>query len=378
MSFKKNKACSFFSILIAVILAITIILSISFTGCKTTAESEEEPITSEPEEDEITEEEEEGEEEDKITEKEITGNINILSGLEISVTVSDSRPLAIMVENSPDSRPQSGLIYADIIFEVVDEGGVTRYVAVYSSHEAEIVGPVRSARIYYAEIARGFDPVYTFWGTYPEAYEAIKTMDMDLLDGNSDAYVPYTNSGWRDYSRSNITEHTAFMSTIELRKDAAEYGHSSEGGQSPLRFKIDAVPSDRGNTTDISINFSYDNYRVDFKYDSENNNYLKYIAGSPHTDYETGKQIAVNNVIVMITDIEGPIDQYGHMVVRTTGTSDTGKAFFFMDGKVIEGTWERNSIFDPFEYKDSEGRTVLFNRGSTWVSMIQDTGRLSY
>lgn len=379
LGFKKNITNNIPQIFIAVLLIITLLSFLIFTGCTSGEVTEEQPAISEPEGEEITEEEPiEPEEEDKIAGMEVTGNINILSGLEISDTVQNSRPIAIMVENSPDSRPQSGLINADIVFEVVDEGGVTRYVAIYSSHEAEIVGPVRSARIYYAEIARGFDPVYTFWGTYPEGYDAIKTMDMDVLDGNSDAYVPYTDSGWRDYSRSNITEHTAFMSTVKLKEDASEYGYSLEGGQSPLRFKIDAVDSEKGNISDITIDFSYDTFRANFEYDRANNNYLKSVAGSPHTDYETGSQIAVNNVIVMITDIEGPIDASGHMVVRTTGTSDTGKAFFFMDGNVTKGTWERASIFDPFKYKDSEGNLMLFNRGSTWVAMIQDTARLIY
>ena len=380
MSLKKNIINKIPLIFIAILSIMTLLSLLFFAGCTRGEATEEQPVISEQEdEEEITEEEPaEDEDEDKITGMEITGNINLLSGLEISDTVKNSRPLAIMVENSPDSRPQSGLIYADIVYEVVDEGGVTRYVVVYSSHEAEIIGPVRSARIYYAEIARGFDPIYTFWGTYPEGYDAIKTMDMDLLDGNSDAYVPYTSSGWRDTSRSNITEHTAFMSTVKLREDASKFEYSLEGGQSPLRFKIDAVDSDRGDTADITINFSHDTYRVDFEYDRANNNYLKSVAGSPHKDYETGRQLAVNNVIVMITDIEGPIDAAGHMVVRTTGTSDTGKAFFFLDGNVIEGTWERATIFDPFKYKDSEGNLMLFNRGSTWVALIQDTSRLEY
>ncbi len=380
MSLKKNIINKIPLIFIAILSIMTLLSLLFFAGCTRGEATEEQPVISEPEdEEEITEEEPaEDEDEDKITGMEITGNINLLSGLEISDTVKNSRPLAIMVENSPDSRPQSGLIYADIVYEVVDEGGVTRYVVVYSSHEAEIIGPVRSARIYYAEIARGFDPIYTFWGTYPEGYDAIKTMDMDLLDGNSDAYVPYTSSGWRDTSRSNITEHTAFMSTVKLREDASKFEYSLEGGQSPLRFKIDAVDSDRGDTADITINFSHDTYRVDFEYDRANNNYLKSVAGSPHKDYETGRQLTVNNVIVMITDIEGPIDAAGHMIVRTTGTSDTGKAFFFLDGNVIEGTWERATIFDPFKYKDSEGNLMLFNRGSTWVALIQDTSRLEY
>lgn len=370
---------------LVVLSVVTLISILSFTGCRVSQVTEEEPVISEPEsEEEVTEEEVPvGEEEDKIAGIEIIGNINIFSGLDISDTVGNSRPIAIMVENSPDSRPQSGLIYADMVYEAVDEGGVTRYVAVFSSNDAEIIGPVRSARIYYAEIARSFDPIYAFWGTYTDAYKIIEDLGLDVLtplgdqSGNS-TIMANTSSGWRDNSRSNITEHTAFMSTIKLKEDAENLGYSLEGGQSPLRFKIDAADSEKGGIPNININFSYDTYRVDFEYNRENNNYLKFTGGAPHTDYETGSQIVVNNVIVMITNIEGPIDQYGHMAIRTTGTSDIGKAFFFVDGNVIEGTWERTSVFDPFKYRDDDGNIVLFNRGSTWVALIQDTGRLTY
>ncbi len=379
LDFGKNKTAK---ILLFSFLVVVLIFTVIFTGCKTGKTSEEEPIAEET--DEISEEVEDDSgkkiDEDKIAGMEITGNINIFSGLEISDEVWNSKPIAVMIENSPDSRPQSGLIYADMVFEVVDEGGVTRYVAVYSSYDADITGPVRSARPYYAEIARSFDPIYAFWGTYPEGYDIIRKLDMDVLDGNSDV-IAYAKSGWRDYSRidpGEDTAHTAFMSTIKLKEEASGYGYSLEGGQSPLRFKIDAVNSDKGDISDITINFSYDSYRVDFEYNRENNNYLKFTGGTPHTNYETGKQIAVNNVIVMITDIEGPIDEWGHMAVRTTGTSDIGKAFFFMDGNVIEGTWERTSVFDPFKYKDDDGNVILFNRGSTWVALIQDTNRLTY
>lgn len=376
LDFGKNKTAK---ILIFSFLVAVLIFTVIFTGCKTGKTSEDEPIAEEPKESSEEVEDDSGKkiDEDKIAGIEITGDINILSGLDISDTVGNSRPMAVMIENSPDSRPQSGLIYADIVFEVVDEGGVTRYVAVFSSYDAEIVGPVRSARAYYAEIARSFDPIYAFWGTYPEGYDIIRKLDMDVLDGNSEI-IAYAKSGWRDYSRSNITEHTAFMSIIKLKEDASDYEYSLEGGQSPLKFKIDAVDSGKGDISDITINFSYDNYRVDFEYNRENNDYLKFAGGAPHTDYETGKQIAVNNIIVMITDIEGPIDQWGHMAVRTTGTSDIGKAFFFMDGNMIEGTWERTSVFDPFKYKDDDGNIILFNRGSTWVALIQDTNRLAY
>ena len=376
MFFKKNKTVNF---LVFVFLIMAFVFTAFFASCKKEEATVEEPIAVEPEE--VVEEIEEEEDVEKIAGIEITGDINILSGLNISDTVGNSRPIAFMVDNNTPARPQSGLNLADIIFEVVEEGGITRYLAVYSSYDAKTIGPMRSARIYNAEIARSFDPIYAFWGTYPEGYDIIRNLYMDVLDGNSDV-IAYAKSGWRDYSRINPgedTAHTAFMSTLGIKEDALEYGYSLEGGQSPLRFKIDAIDSAKGNILDIAINFSNkDSFKVDFKYNANENNYSRYLAGAPHTDYETGKQIAVNNVIVMITSIEGPIDASGHMAVRTTGTSDIGKAFFFMDGNVIEGTWERTSVFDPFKYKDDDGNIVLLNRGSTWVALIQDTNRLTY
>ena len=375
------------------IVVFSFVLTFGLSGCGPSAAPEEEAGQEEssiqteeiaeegsntPEEtsEEITEEVEKTE--NSVANMEITGNINILSGLELSDGVLDSRPVAVMIENSPDSRPQSGLINADIVFEVVDEYGITRYVAIFSSRDAEIMGPVRSARIYYAEIARSFDPIYSFWGTYPDAYQAIINLDMDVLDANSDAYVPYTNSGWREKSRSDVTEHTAFMSTIGIKEDAEEFGYSLEGGQSPLNFKLDAVESERGSISDIVVDFSQSTYKVDFKFDPELNKYMKSTAGEPHIDFESKEQLSVNNVVVLITDIDGPIDQYGHMVVRTTGSHEIGEAYFFLDGNVVEGTWGRTSAFDPFEFKDKDGNTVLFNRGSTWVCMIPGIDRLMY
>ena len=308
----------------------------------------------------------------------ITDNINMFSGLELSDKVKNYRPLAIMVQNNPKARPHSGLIYADIVFELVAEGGITRFVTVFSSYDVDIIGPVRSARIYFAEIARSLDPIYTFWGTYPKAYEAIKNMDMDVLDANSTAYVNYTSAGWRDPSRSDALEHTAFIDTYGIREDAAKFGYSLEGGQSPMAFKLDAPASQRGDITDISVDFSSQSYLAGFTYDKDTNEYMKSLAGEAHVDYETGRQISLNNVVVLITDINGPIDSAGHMAVRTTGTHREGEAYYFMDGNVIEGTWARAGISDTFEFHDLKDEQILFNRGSTWVCLIQGIDRLTY
>ena len=316
MAFKNNQSHRrFFLLKLLVMLSVFTLISILvFTGCKFGQVAEEEPVIEEETGEEETAEEEMAEEEpsNEVNGTEITGNINILSGLEISDTVLNSRPFAIMVENTPDARPQSGLIYADIIFEVVDEYGVTRFVVVYSSHDAEIVGPVRSARPYYAEIARSFDSIYAFFGTFKEGYKVVEDLGLYELTTIGEPEPAVTSivanaSFWRDWNRSSIQEHTAFMSTIQLKEDAEGLEYPLEGGQSPLRFKADADSSNRGNTSSIDINYSDQNvYKARFEYNKDENVYYKYVGGSKHTDYETGQQIAVNNLIIMITNIEGP------------------------------------------------------------------------
>ncbi len=314
-----------------------------------------------------------------ITQSGIQKNIPGLQYLE-----SGNRPVAVMVENSFAARPQSGLNLADVVFEVVDEYGITRFVAIFNSNNAPVVGPVRSARPYYAEIARGFNPIYAFFGTYPECYKIIENMGMYVLSAMSDRSGASSITGqapyWRDWNRSSIQEHTAFMSVAKLRERAAQLGYPLEGNGIPFPFKADASESARGNITDIHIDFSTQAYAprgfdVRYIYNRSGNYYLRYMGGSAHTDYNTGGQITAKNIVVMVTDILGPLDKYGHMSVRTTGS---GTAFIFLDGKAIQGSWSRGSAYEPFVFKDSSGNTISFNGGSTWIAMVQGQEKISY
>jgi hypothetical protein len=388
--FKKTKVLVLFG------LVLVLALTMSFAGCKkqqtgqtsseTTIQEETAAVQSETSSDSNgqTTQETDG----KISDKEITGNINILSGLEISDKVLNSRPLAIMVGNDPEVRPQSGLINADIVFEVVDEGGVTRFVAVFSSYDSDLVGPVRSARPYYAEIARSLDPVYVFWGTAPIFYKVVENLGLDYLtplgdeSGNSSIAANFVDPGKgegadaiRDTSRDVASWNTAYVRLPRMKELASKQGYKLGGGKSSFHFKLDAPESDRGDILKITIDYSIPQYKSLFEYNSKNNNYVKSVAGSPSLDRESGEQIAVNNVIVMVTDIKNSGDSSGHMIVRTT---QEGEAFYFFDGKVVEGTWSRSSALDPFTFKDKDGNVVLFNRGHTWVGVISGIDRVDY
>ncbi|OQA23217.1 MAG: putative lipoprotein YerB precursor [Actinobacteria bacterium ADurb.Bin346] len=291
-----------------------------------------------------------------------------------------------MIENQPAARPQSGLTSADTVFEVVDEGGVTRFVAFYSSKHPDLVGPVRSTRPYYAEIAAGFDPIYVFWGTAPYFYIIIERLGIDYLSplgddtGASSVSANFIDPGSgegadaiRDATRK--APHNAYIRIPRMLEIAKNQGYSLDGGKSPFHFKEDAPENERGDIKDITLNFSQSTFKAEFKYDSASNTYDRYIAGNPNTDRETGEQISVNNVLVLITDIKNSGDEAGHMLVRTT---QSGAGYFFVDGKVIEGTWSRLNALDPFQFKDKDGKTVLINRGQTWVSIIAGIEQLDY
>ena len=316
----------------------------------------------------------------------ITGNINILTGVELSDNVLAQRPIAVMIENTPDARPQSGLISADVVYEVVDEAGITRFVAVFSSQDSNMVGPVRSARPYYAEIAASFDPVYIFWGTHPNFYKVVQQLGLDYLSplgdtsGQSSITGNFADPGSgegkdaiRDATRK--APHNAYVRLPRMREIAQNLAYAADGGQSSFYFKADAPQSERGNISDITINFSSKTYKAEFKYDSATNKYLRYCGEAPSMDRESGEQISVNNVLVLFTDIRNSGNKEGHMIIRTT---QGGDAYYFMDGNVVEGTWDRYSALDPFEFKDKEGKPVLINRGQTWVVMISGIEQLEY
>lgn len=368
-------------IVIFFLLVISIFISFALSGCKKgTDATEQSKIDVETS---TTLEGSQSTETTKktINEMQITGNINILSGLDISGNISDLRPFAVMINNAPEARPQSGLNKADVVIEAVDEGGITRLIGIFSSNNVDTIGPIRSARQYYAELARMFDPVYVFWGTYPEGYKLIDNMDMDVLTPLGDttgvssiqANISEGKDAWRDSSR--VAPHNAYSSTDKLTAAAQANGYSLKGGQSPFKFKLDAIDDKRGTIENIKIDFSSASFASDFKYEKDTNKYLKSVGGNPNLDRESSEQLSFNNIIALITDIANSGDSAGHMIVRTTLG---GKAFFFLDGNIIEGTWERKSVTDPMEFKDDTGNTVLFNRGSTYIGLVQGTDRVIY
>lgn len=304
------------------------------------------------------------------------------------------RPLGVMIENHEDARPQSGLSYADTVYEAVAEGGITRFLSVFYCQDAGEVGPIRSARTYFLDFISeyGNHPLYTHVGgaNQPGLADALSQIDSYGWGGYND--MNQFSIGfpvfWRDTDRLGhpaATEHTMYSTTGKLWDFAA----TSRGltdvskdktpwteGFVPYTFKDDAATSARPKSQIVHLEFwtADKNYFVDWTYDPVANVYKRANGGVAHIDRDTNKQLTTKNIVVLSMVESSANDGYDNNVHLLYKTKGTGKATVFMDGKKITGTWEKDSRTDRTIITDSSGSPVKFNRGKIWFEILPTDG----
>lgn len=296
------------------------------------------------------------------------------------------RPLFIMIENSPDARPQSGLSKADAVFEAVAEGGVTRYGAVFycaAQKQDVVVAPVRSARTYFVDWASGFNfPLYVNVGgaNLPgpaDALGQIRKYGWELENNLSQFSIGYPtfvrNNNRLD--REVATEHTMETATEALWAVAAKRDWTNtdpdgnEWADDYTGWVFEDEPAAQGSVNKISYSFwsGYNDYSVEWSYDGQQNVYLRTLAGQEDLDLETGKRISAATVIVLKTTEKGPIDELKHMLYTTIGK---GTALIFKNGEVIEANWSKPTRVSQLRFTDSQGKDVKLARGKIWISVL--------
>ncbi|MGB9911374.1 MAG: DUF3048 domain-containing protein [Microgenomates group bacterium] len=308
------------------------------------------------------------------------------------------RPLTVMIENHQDSRPQSGLSKADVIYEAVAEGGITRFLAVFycgAAAEEVIIGPVRSARTYFMDFASEYGdyPLYAHVGgaNKPGPADALGQIEQYgwLKKGNdlnqfALGYPVY----WRDYERIGhpvATEHTVYSSTEKLWEVASKRGLEEKDKEGNFwnknfvswKFKDEAKPQDRGEVGSIEFDFwaGYKDYSVRWEYDKENNSYLRFNGGQPHNDLNNNSQLQAKVIVIQFMEEKGPIDELKHMLYKTTGQ---GNALVFQDGQVIKGTWKKENRQARTRFFDSKGKEITFNRGLIWIEILPIGREVNY
>lgn len=290
------------------------------------------------------------------------------------------RPMAVMVNNHVDARPiQAGLSEADIIFEAVAEGGITRFLAIYLANDAEKVGPVRSVRVYYLDWASEFHSWVAHWGGASTQDSPANAYDYMAKNGvaNLDAMwlgecpiCPY----WRDVELEVSLEHTGFTSTQKLYRESAKRwpGWAEKVPFDRWIFKEDLPEADRPVATSPSFNFwNLPEYEVSWQYDAVENSYLRSQGGKPHQDSVSGEPLRAKNVIIQFT-AERPVgDGTVHLLYQTIGS---GRAIVYLDGKEIEATWEKEDRLSRTRYvAAATGQEIQFNRGQIWVEIVPES-----
>lgn len=284
-----------------------------------------------------------------------------LSGKMVASEVAKKTPIAVVVENHPDARPQSGLNKAAIVFETLAEGGITRFLAIYQDEDAAEIGPVRSARPYFVDWAHSLKAYFAHVGGNSNALAMIPKLGVyDLNQFSLSSYF------WRDNKR--FAPHNVYTTTEKLREaaKAKKYPQTNENIAS-YSFKNDEKPELRGENSSFVIGLNY-GFAVTYNYQKSDNFYYRFMNGAKQTDRPTGEQIRAKNVIVCFSDITPGKSTAGEqmMNIRTTGT---GTASIYLDGKVTPGTWKRSDGGIIRFYK-SDGSEVKLNAGTTWVEFI--------
>ncbi len=290
-----------------------------------------------------------------------------------SASQIDRRPLAVMIDNQKDARPQSGLDKAEIVYEVVVEGGITRFMAVYLATEVSEIGPVRSARHYFLDLALGINAIYVHAGESPQALEQMPALGVDQLD-------ELVNGQYFWLSPERKRPHATYTSTSLLRKGEANR-HFADNGTAPQplwNFADDpfAGRSDAKPANTVLLTYpGYVHYSILWQFDPASSTYMRFNDGRPQTDKPTGKQLGATNIIVQYVPAHRiPGDQALRMDMTMTGQ---GQAVFISGGRAVAGTWKKATREAPVKYFFADGTPLALHPGNTWVEIIDPSAPAS-
>ena len=346
-NFKKTRLMKTLSLISALTLIVT-----AFTGC---GGKEEEPTTTEPT--------------TVITTEPPVVYRNPLTGeAGYNEELIGNRPVMVVVENHPQSRPQWGLTSSDIVFEMVAEGGITRMILMYAdaSRLPDKIGPVRSTRHYFLDLAEGYDAIFTHFGQSTYAKQQLANHDIDNINGYFDG--SYFS---RDKSRNVDSEHTAYTTKEWVIKaiENKEYRTTlKDGYDNAFSFNIDGneVLKD-GSCVTATVSFS-SSYTYTLDYDKQENVYYSSLNGNPFMD-SNGTQQNFENIVILYTNISAIA---GDTKNRVDFDLSEGEGRYISNGSYEDISWKKGDSTDMLKLYDSEGEELKLNTGRTYIAICDN------
>lgn len=301
-------------------------------------------------------------EEPKIQLKKIEQNKvrspRLLDGVFVDTNKAELMPVTVVIDNFFESRPPAGLSSASIVYEVPVEANITRFLAVFDSGALpEKIGPIRSARPYLVELAEEYKGFFLHVGGSPETLKKLKTNAYQIYDieaiGVDEKYF------WRDPRRK--APFNLYISAKAIENIFQNKKNTNRANFEPWQFEL--IENSKIDKQEIKINYKEP---IIWRYDKENNVYLRFIGPNPHLD-ENGQQISTKNLIIQITDIK-IIDELGRRKITLNGM---GRTKIFRNGQEIEGVWYKKN--DRTKFYDSLDQEIKFIRGNIWVEIISES-----
>ncbi|MCI6764298.1 DUF3048 domain-containing protein [bacterium] len=285
---------------------------------------------------------------------------------------TESRPFAVMINNAPAARPvQSGLQDAYIVYEIIVEGGITRYMALFLDQNTARIGSIRSSRHYFLDYALENDAIYVHCGYSPQARADFSKLGVDRIEAGT------SSNSWRDKelrSQGYAYEHTLFTSIEKLNNNVGKK-RTKRNNDLLLNYTVDEVDLSKMENAkpanEVLIKYSNVN-KTGYTYDAENKVYKRTVNGKEHVDYVTKNQYTVKNIItyqVKNTTIEG-----GGKGRQTIDNIGSGTGYYITDGYAVPITWTKPSRKSQTIYKYTNGEEIKFNDGNTFIQ-IQPTNQ---
>ena len=277
---------------------------------------------------------------------------------------TDERVIAVMVDNDDENaRPQEGMDEAYIIYEMVVEGGATRFMSLFRGVDTEKIGPVRSSRHYFLDYALENDAIYTHFGWSPKATTDISALKVNNINGvtGTDGYI-----FWRE-QKFKGDWHSAYTSIKNIKEIAEKKGyrltslHNNAVKYSDSYFDISSEKS----ALNVYLKYS-GSYSTTYKYNQETKLYEKYIGSNPHK-MQDGEVLKFKNIIVEFKDDTALGDGTARRNINTTGT---GKGYYITNGYCEEITWSKSGRTATTVYKRADGTDLLVNPGKTIINVI--------
>lgn len=353
MSVIMKKRIKKFSLNLRIILFILLIITIFTVSCKVNTEEPATPAEEDVEEIAAPEEE---------TQHEPPGELSPFTGL--PVTELYNRPFAVIVENLPQARPQSGLSKADIVYEVPVEGYITRFLTLYISPYEDDIGPVRSARPYFAYIAKEYDGILAHCGYSIHTEAVLKNINVKHIDERF-------NSLYYKRIKSRNMPHNLYTTLSRLRLGAEKFNYL-QGTQPERVFTFGERQTPEQIVSNINITFSPQNC-VEYRWDPKGS-YTRYNDGNLFIDANYGEAVEVKNIIIQFINARVFTDE-GHLEITLT---DEGKGLLFSGGSVEEIKWQKNNYEERTRFVDTNGRDIILLPGNTWIHLVPQNGKVEW